>query len=198
MDVKLKLQVAKKVCKEEYVKYFTGNSEQKTQCQKIDYGKFRELLFSMKKDVVDRHLKAYAEAKKQMLELESGMAAQKELILPGYLVLFRKRYRSKKHNHIEHGWVVVKRWRQRNQHKWTFRVRNMFTGETVDTNKGKIKKFHRSIWKDPVAGMECALSRLIEADGLAQSGNAEHIEEELAGAGPYVSQVNRERAEEQN
>ena len=89
-------------------------------------------------------------------------ALKSELIYKNDYVILREPYKNKKHNNMKYGWVVMKV--QGNYAKRKCMIQNIITGEQLTVNKGRIKRFHQPLFKDPKVTLDSEAIRIGNLD----------------------------------
>ena len=89
-------------------------------------------------------------------------ALKSELIYKNDYVILKEPYKNKKESNLKYGWVVMQV--MGNYAKRKYMIRNIITGEELQVNKGRIKRFHKPLFKDPKITLESEQTRITDLD----------------------------------
>ena len=82
-------------------------------------------------------------------------------------VTLKNRYKHKKHDNLKYAWVVMQVLDNHSKRKYIIKnIFNIFTNEELQVNEGRIKRFHKPLFRDPELTLQSEATRIANLDGL--------------------------------
>ena len=152
LDLNLKLAGINRIKHDEYIKDNVINYKQYSRLVKKHLKMIRYM--AQKKKLSASLSKIH---KNDVQDLEN------ERIYKDDYVILKTKYKGKHKLNYHYGWVVIKVYQTENQLKPNYLIKNIFTGEELKVNKGRITRFHKPLI-DPVLTVQDEVTRMKNMD----------------------------------